>query len=498
MLTSRRMVVGGSVALAASLTLPQIARAQAKDSVTIGMTLEPPTLDPTSGAAQAIREVTYLNIFEGLLSIDRDGKLRPCLAQSWSLSPDGLTYTFKLRTDATFHDGSKFDSSHVKFTFQRAVAAESTNAQRWIFTPIAGIATPDAATVVITLKAPAANFLYGLAWGDAIIVAPSSAADNKTKPVGTGPYKFARWNRGDRLEFERNDAWWGGKAAIARVIFRFIPDPQAQIAAIRSGDVDALTNLGAPEALPQLKADAKLKVSIGNTEGETILAMNNAKAPFNNIKVRQAISHALDRKTIATGVFGFDVSLIGSHFSPLHPAYVDLTEVYPYDVAKAKALLAEAGFPNGFSCTLKLPPPAYARRSGEIIAALLAQIGITATIEPLEFPQWLERVFRGKDFDLSIISHTEPLDIQVYTRPDYYFQYKNPDFNALIAKADAATTDADRNAAYGEAQRMLARDAVNGFLFILPKISVSAAKLDGIWTNWPLPVNPLAELKWQA
>jgi peptide/nickel transport system substrate-binding protein len=496
MLTSRRKLLGGTAALSLALSLPQVAQAQAKDSVTIGMTLEPPTLDPTSGAAQAIREVTYLNIFEGLVSQDRNGKLRPCLATTWTVAPDGLTYTFKLRGGVTFHDGLALDAAHVKFTFERAVAVDSTNAQRWIFTPIAGIETPDATTVIIRLKAPAANFLYGLSWGDAVIVAPQTATDNKTKPVGTGPYKFARWNRGDRLEFERNDGWWGGKAAIAKVAFRFISDPQAQIAAIRSGDIDALTNMGAPEALAQLRADPKLKVTIGNTEGETILAMNNAKAPFNDLRVRQAISHALDRKTIAAGVYGFDVSLIGSHFSPLHPAYVDLTGTYPYDIAKAKKLLAEAGFPNGFTCTLRLPPPSYARRSGEIIAALLAQVGITATIEPLEFPQWLERVFRGKDFDLSIISHTEPLDIQVYTRPDYYFQYRNPDFNALIARADAATSDTERNAAYGDAQRMLARDAVNGFLFILPKITVGAAKLDGLWENWPLPVNPLAELKW--
>ena len=496
MLTSRRKLLGGTAALSLALTLPQGAQAQARDSVIIGMTLEPTTLDPTSGAAQAIREVTYLNIFEGLVSIDRKGKLRPCLAESWTAAPDGLTYTFKLRSGVKFHDGLALDAAHVKFSFERAVAADSTNAQRWIFTPIAGIETPDPATVIIRLKAPASNFLYGLSWGDAIIVAPQTAADNKVKPVGTGPYKFARWNRGDRLEFERNDGWWGGKPAIAKVAFRFISDPQAQIAAIRAGDIDALTNMGAPEALAQLRADPKFKVTIGNTEGETILAMNNAKAPFNDLRVRQAISHALDRKTIAAGVYGFDVSLIGSHFSPLHPAYVDLTGTYPYDIARAKKLLADAGFPNGFTCTLRLPPPAYARRSGEIIAALLAQIGITATIEPLEFPQWLERVFRGKDFDLSIISHTEPLDIQVYARPDYYFQYKNPDFNALMARADAATSDADRNAAYGDAQRMLARDAVNGFLFILPKITVSAAKLDGLWEDWPLPVNPLAELKW--
>lgn len=494
-MTTRRELLAGAGLAALAAQLPVVALAQAKDSVTIAQTLEPPTLDPTSGAAQAIREVTLQNIFEGLVKMDRTGKLQPCLAESWEIADDNVTYRFKLRQGATFHDGTPFTAEQVKFSFERAVAP--ANAQRQLFTPIAEIATPDPAMVVIKLKQPTANFLYGLSWGDAVIVAPATASSNKTNPVGTGPFKFVRWNRGDRLELARFDGYWGEKPALAKAIFRFMSDPQAQVAALRAGDVDAHTNLSAPEAVPQLRADPKLKVTIGRTEGETILATNNAKPPFDKPRVRQAIAHALDRKTIALGVYGFDVSLIGSHFSPLHPAYVDLTGTYPYDPAKAKALLAEAGFPNGFNCTLKLPPPSYARRSGEIVAALLAQIGINASIEPLEFPQWLERVFRNKDYDLSIIAHTEPLDIDIYARDDYYFQYRNPEFKALIAKISGTLDEGARNELYKQAQRMLAQDAVNGFLFILPKITVANAALDGMWTDWPLPVTPLAELRWR-
>lgn len=494
-MTTRRDLLAGAGAFAAQLPLPALA--QAKDSVTIGMTLEPPTLDPTSGAAQAIREVVLQNLFEGLVAMDRTGRIVPALAESWTISTDNLTYRFKLRPNARFHDETPFSSRDVKFSFERAVAPDSTNAQRWIFAPIAAIETPDPVTVIIRLKQPTANFVYGLAWGDAIIVSPATAADNKTKPIGTGPFKFARWNRGDRLEFERNDGYWGQKPALAKAVFRFISDPQAQVAALRAGDIDAFTNLSAPEAIPQLKADPKLKVTLGKTEGEIILAMNNGKAPFSDVRVRQAISHVLDRKTIALGVYGFDLDYIGSHFSPLHPAYVDLTQTYPVDLAKAKSLLAAAGFPNGFQCTLRLPPPAYARRGGEIIAALLAQVGITAKIEPLEFPQWLERVFRGKDFDLTVIAHTEPLDIGNYARDDYYFQYRNPEFKALIGKIDATVDETERNKLYGEAQRLLTRDAVNGFLFILPKLTVTKAQLEGMWTDWPLPLTPLAEVRWR-
>lgn len=496
-MTTRRDVLAGAGFAALAAQLPATAFAQARDSVTIAMTLEPPTLDPTSGAAQAIREVTLQNIFEGLVKMDRAGKLVPCLAESWQIAPDNVTYRFKLRQNARFHDGTPFTSEQVKFSFERAVAPDSTNAQRQLFAPIAEIATPDPATVVIKLKQPTALFLYGLAWGDAVIVAPESAAGNKTNPVGTGPFKFVRWNRGDRLEFERFDGYWGQKPALAKATFRFIADPQAQLASLLAGDVDAQTNLAAPEAVAQLKASPKLKVSFGKTEGEVILGTNNAKPPFNDLRVRQAIAHVLDRKTIALGVYGFEVDLIGSHFSPLHPAYIDLTNTYPVDVAKAKALLAQAGFPNGFNCTLKLPPPAYARRSGEIIAALLQQIGINAAIEPLEFPQWLERVFRGKDFDLTVIAHTEPLDIGIYGRDDYYFQYRNPAFKELMAKIDSTLDEGQRNELYKEAQRILARDAVNGFLFVLPKITVTAAGLEGMWTDWPLPITPLAEVRWK-
>jgi peptide/nickel transport system substrate-binding protein len=181
----------------------------------------------------------------------------------------------------------------------------------------------------------------------------------------------------------------------------------------------------------------------------------------------------------------------------LHPAYIDLTGTYPYDVAKAKALLAAAGHPNGFAATLRLPPPAYARRSGEIVAAMLGQIGVRVTIEPIEFPQWLQQVFRDRNFDLTIISHTEPLDIDIYGRDTYYFGYATAEFKDLLARIDRTLDEPARNRLYGDAQRMLARDAVNVFLFQLPKIGVWNASLQGMWENWPLPANPVAELRWK-
>lgn len=492
--------VGMSAALVAGSLIMiacQPSFAQGKDSVTICQTLEPTILDPTAGAAAAIREVTHGNIFEGLVALDRTSKIMPALAESWEVSADGLTYRFKLRKNAAFHDGTPVTSADVKFSFERALAPDSKNAQKWIFEPIGGMSTPAPDEISITLKTFSADFLDSLTWGDAVIFSEKSAAKAATDPVGTGPYKFVRWNRGDRLTLERNDLWWGGKAEIKAATFRFIADPQAQVSALLAGDCDANTNLGAQEAVPQLMSNPGLKVTVGRTEGETIVAMNNAKAPLNDIRVRKAIAMAIDRQLVNEGAVSGLGTPIGSHFSPNHPAYLDLTGAVRFEPARAKALLAEAGFPNGLTLSLRLPPPAYARRGGEIVAAMLKDIGITATIEPLEWPQWLERVFRTKDFDLTIVSHVEPMDLNIYARDNYYFGYTSAAFREAFKATKQARTEAERKTAFETAQRRIAEDQVNVFLFMLPKVTVAKKGLSGMWENWPLPSNPIAQLKWQ-
>lgn len=484
----------GMVALALTLAAGSNAMA-AKDQLVMGMVLEPPHLDPTAGAAAAIREITYANIFEGLTRIDQDGGVQPALARSWEIAPDGLTYTFHLAEGATFHNGVKLAAEHVVFSFERAMAEDSVNAQKGLFEPIASVEAPDERTVVITLKRPTGDFLFNLGWGDMVIVEPSSAATNKNEPVGTGPFRFVRWVKGDRVEIERNPDYWGDEPALARATFKFIPDPAAATAALLAGDIDAFANFPAPEALVQFESDPRFVVVIGTTEGETILAINNARPPLNDVRVRRALAHAIDRQAIIDGAMMGYGTPIGSHFAPHNPAYVDLTGKYPYDPEKAKALLAEAGVEN-LSLTLKLPPPSYARRGGEIVQAELAAVGITAEIIPMEWAQWLEQVFTGKDFDLTIVSHTEPMDIGIYARPDYYFQYQSQPFNDVMAKLAVETNAAERKALLGEAQEILAEDSVNVFLFQLAKHGVWKAGIEGLWHNSPIPANDLTEVHW--
>jgi len=468
----------------------------AQDTITIGMQLEPPNLDPTGGAAAAIDEVTYANIFEGLTRYQPDGSIAPGLAESWRISDDGTVYTFKLRDGVTFHDGSAFTAEDVKFALDRARAEDSTNAQKALFAGIADVAVIDPTTVEITLSAPNGGFLTNLAWGDAVIVAPESVDQAATAPVGTGPFRFARWVQGDRIEIERNPDYWGAAPALESATFKFISDPTAAFAALMAGDVDAFPVFPAPENLVQFEADARFKVIVGSTEGETILSMNNRSPALSDVRVREAIAHAIKRQDIIDGaMFGFGTP-IGTHFAPHHPDYVDLIALSDHDPEKARGLLAEAGYGEGLTLSLKLPPPSYARRGGEIIAAQLRDVGIETEIENLEWAQWLEQVFRGKDFDLTIVSHTEPMDINIYARPDYYFQYDNPDFQKVMADLDIATDRVARSRLLEQAQRMIAEDYVNGYLFQLAKTGVADAKVEGLWENAPTQANDLTGVRW--
>ncbi|SOC81904.1 peptide/nickel transport system substrate-binding protein [Ensifer adhaerens] len=487
------MTTAAALVVAGALT-PSYA---ANTAITVGMVLEPPNLDPTSGAAAAIREVTYANIFQGLTRFDANGAIIPDLAKSWDISADGLTYTFHLATGVKFHDGSDFSAEDVKFSLDRARAPDSTNAQKGLFADIASVDVIDPATVKVTLKKPNGSFLFNMAWGDAVILSPKSIATEATKPIGTGPFKFVNWVKGDHVELAKFDRYWGTPAKLDKVTFKFISDPSAAFAAMMAGDVDAFPMYPAPETLEQFKADPRFQVIIGNTEGKTILAMNNGKKPFDNIKVREAVAHAINRKEIIDGaMFGYGTP-IGTHFAPHNPDYVDLTAQSNYDPEKSKALLKEAGYPDGFTVSLKLPPPPYARKGGEIIAAELAKVGIKAEITNVEWAQWLEQVFKGKDYDMTIIAHVEPMDLDIYGRDNYYFNYKSDAYKKIMAELSNTTDPAKRSELLKQAQKRIADDYVNAFLFQLPKTGVANAKIVGLWKNQPTPANDMSAVYWK-
>jgi ABC-type dipeptide/oligopeptide/nickel transport system permease component/ABC-type transport system substrate-binding protein len=485
-------------ALLTAVLLSAALHATAAGRVSIGMQLEPPILDPTANPAAAISEVLYGNVFEGLVQFAADGSAQPRLATSWEISDDGLSYVFHLARGVRFHDGSPFDASVAKFSLDRAIAPGSVNPQKSRLSKMRSVDVVDPFTLRIVLGQRSGGLLQSLAWGAFVMVSPRSAAMNAVQPVGTGPFRFSRWRRGDSITLVRNAEYWGTPAELSEATFKFIAEPTAAFAALMAGDVDAFANYPAPESFAQFAADPRFKVFAGTTEMETVLALNERVAPLGNLIVRRAISYALDRRAIIDGaMFGYGTP-IGSHFPPRNPAYVDLTGVYPHDVAKARALLAAAGYPDGFSVTLKLPPPSYARRGGEIVAAQLAQAGIRVRIENLEWAQWLDQVFTRHDFDMSIVGHAEPMDYDIYARDDYYFGYSSPEFKALVAALDDSIDPAQRLRLLREIQRKLALDAVNGFLFQYPRLDIWNAHLSDLGFDNVLGVVDLRRAHYDA
>ena len=485
----------GAVALA---SLPLAASAQSrKDSLVLGMALEPaPGLDPTGGAAQSISEVTLYNVYETLAKINEDGSVSPLLAERWEVSPDLKSYTFFLRKGVKFHNGEPFNAAAVKFSFERAAGEKSVNKDKRKFAALTSVAAIDEHTVVILNSLIDPNFLFGLANGPAVIVEPQSAETNSTKPIGTGPFKVEAWNKGASVVLSKWDGYRNAAAIkLKKVTFRFISDPAAQAAAVLAGDVDLFPRIGT-RTVPQFKSNPNFQVLIGNSQGKTILTINNKRKPLDDVRVRRAILAAIDRKAVVEGAADGFGTPIGSHYVHGLPGFIDTTGVNPFNVEKAKALLAEAGVKTPLNLSLKLPPQAYARQGGEVIAAQLAKIGIIAKIENVEWAQWLSGPFGKGDFDLTIVLHVEPFDLGNYANPNYYWGYNNAKFNELYDKINNAPRADERNKLLGQAQQMLANDAVNGFLFQPQLPTVANKRLKGVWKNMPTFVNDLSALSW--
>jgi len=494
----RRTLLSTSLGLPlAGSLLPGLAEAAKKDTLVLAMTLEPPGLDPTAGAAAAIGEVVHYNVLETLTKIRPDSGIGPLLAQSWTVTPDNKTWAFKLRQGVKFHNGEPFNAATVKFSFERAAAPDGANKDKAVFANIVNISATDELTVVITLKNTNPDFLFQIGQATAVIVEPKSAAGNNTQPVGTGPFKLDSWAKGNNLVLARWDGYRDVKAiALRRVSIRFISDAAAQVAALLAGDVDLFPRVSAAQNLAQFRADKRFQVLVGGSRAKTIVAINNKKKPLDDVRVRRAIAMAIDRKQVVDGVANGFGTPIGSFYVPGAPGYVDLTGVNAYDPDRAKALLKEAGITTPLELSLKLPPPPYARQGGEVIAAMLAKVGIIAKQENVEWAQWLSSVYGQKAYDLTIISHVEPLDMGNFARPGYYWNYESAKFNALWAQVNATADMPQRLKLLADAQRLVADDAVAAYLYQPTWITVASARLKGVARDMPIFANDLSALSW--
>ena len=497
---ARRTVAQAMLALFAFLALANATQAArgGGGGVTLGVQAEPPGLDPTQNAAAAIAEVSFPTVYEGLVRIDPAGVGAPPGGPPRARAADGLSWRFQLRPGVRFHDGTRLDADAVRTSLQAAIAPDSLNPQKAQLDCISAVTDDGPLAVVLHLARPCSGLLSAMGSSAAVITSPRSRSADALTPVGTGPFHFVAWRRGDSVTLTRNDAYWGRPARLEQVVFRFIADPNAAVDALSAGDVDGFRAFPSPESLTWLKRNPRFHVQTGVGEGKTILALNNRRRPLNNLRVRRALAYAIDRRAvISSAMFGYGAP-IGSHYSPRDPGYLDLTGAYPFDPAKARALLRQAGYPRGFAVTLKLPPVAYARRSGEVVAAELADIGVRVKLTTVDWAPWFDQVFLHHDFDLTLVNHVEPLDIGIYGRGDYYFGYDGRALRPLLNALDAAPDERTVLARTADIQRRITADAPNVFLFAYPDMAVWNADLVDLWAPSRYGDVDLATAHWRG
>lgn len=476
----------GILALSISLGLAQTKGG----TLTVAIQTEPTAWDPTQTPGADIARVVYDNVLQGLVKRDGKGQIVPSLAERWVVSPSGLTYTFTLRKGVKFHDGSTFDSSDVVAEFNRAKNPDSKasgHARPDFYKDIVSITAKDASTATFQLRQPNNDFLFILSLPESLIT-PKAAklADLKTKPIGTGPFKFAAWERGVAVRLEANpDYYVKGQPYLDKVNFRFLGDGDAQLAALRAGDIDVIAYSLLPENAVVLGKDANFKVFSGPSTAEAVASMNNSRAPFNDIRVRKAMEFAVNKDELIQGAMLGYGTKIGSMRSPGEACYEDLSNFYKYDPDQAKALLAQAGFtaqnPLKFTFNIAAEFP-YERRIGEALVAQINKLGVVqATIQVIDFGTWIQKVFLGGDYQMTIIGHVEPNDTGSYANPKYYWHYDSKKAQDLYTQYLRASSPAKACDALKAMQRQLAEDAVSVWTMSLPALGAYRVNVQG----WP-------------
>ncbi|NLT31124.1 MAG: ABC transporter substrate-binding protein [Propionibacterium sp.] len=456
----------------------------ATDTLVIGAVAQPPTMDAVTNDSAAIPQVLLYNVYETLVKMGSDGELQPLLAQRWEVSPDNLTYTFHLEPGATFASGKQVTSTDVKHSIERIQAGEpATNVLQTQMEVVESIDDSDPAVAVITLNRSSNAWLYNMSSTGGMIFDSESDADLATTTAGSGPYQLKQWNQGDSVVLERNDDYWATRQPFSEVTFRYFSDPNAMNNAMLSDDLDIISNLQAPQAIDQFSDESRFQIIEGTTSGEVVLAMNHENEALADVRVRQAIMHAIDRQALVDTIWNGHGTLIGSMVPPTDPWFEDLSGEYEYDPEKAKELLAEAGYADGLTLRLRLPVLPYATSGGQFVASQLGEVGITANIDELEFPaRWLDEVLTKADYDMTIVSHVEPRDMVKYADPAYYWRYDNAEFRTLMEEADAGSHD-EYVEKMREGARMLNEDAAANWLFLLPNLVIAREGITGLPQN---------------
>ncbi|MET7283852.1 ABC transporter substrate-binding protein [Kribbella sp. NPDC005582] len=450
-------------------------------SLSLGLVAEPASLDFTTTDGAAIPQVLLGNVYESLVKQDESGKIVPSLAKSWTVSPDRKTYTFDLVDNAKFTNDKPFTAADAVFSIKRVKTAWTTSLKA-AMDVVQDAKALSPTQLQVTLTKPSNGWLFRMTTRIGAMFSESGVSALATEPIGTGPYKFSKWNRGDSIVLQRNDGYWGTKPQFQQITLKYFKDPTALNNALLTGTINVITTVQAPEALSQFTSNSKYQVIEGTTNGEVLLSFNNSKPVFKDLRTRQAIRQAIDHKALLDTCFAGRGKLIGSMVPPTDPWYEDLTTVAPYDVAKAKSLLQASGA-AGATLRLRLPTLPYATSCGQVVKSQLEQVGLKVQIDQLEFPAaWLTTVFKSADYDMSIIAHVEPRDLGAVFSPTYYTRYNDPELQKYLAAADAGDETAQLEN-MKKAGRRLSEQAAGDWLFLLPNLIVADKNLTGLPQN---------------
>ena len=490
---------GGSTEQTPAEKEPSTPDAPVANEITVGIAQDlDDSLDPHKTVKAGTREVMF-NVFEGLVKPTPDGDLTPAVAESYTVSEDRLTYTFTLREGVKFHNGDTVTAEDVVYSINRCAAATETGiVQVEAFSVIQSIEALDERTVTITIAEPSNEFLSYLT----VAILPSDYDQQDTAPIGTGPFKFVSRAAQDSVVLEKFDEYWGTPANLDKVTLKIIENADSLMMSLQSGAIDLCSHLTSTQ-VAQLGDD--FNVAEGTMNLVQAMYLNNAEKPFDDVRVRQALCYAVDKQAIIDIAFDGYGSPIGSSMYPAFGKYFDesLTNYYTKDVDKAKALLADAGYPNGFEMTITVPSNYKPHMdTAEVLVQQLADIGVKATIQPIEWESWVSDVYAGRQFqstvvgvDASTMTARALLERFTSTYGKNFINYNNAEYDALFQQVLASSDDAEQTALYKQMEQNLTENAANVYIQDLADLVAVRKGLEGV-TFYPIYVLDLATIRY--
>jgi peptide/nickel transport system substrate-binding protein len=441
-------------------------------SVVAGFVIEPTNLDILHQAGIALDQLLLGNIYETLVKTTPEGEISPGLAEL-EISEDRLTYTLALAQGVTFHDGDPLTASDVVWTLDQLRGEGGFEAPR--LASVETVEAPDDSTVVITLSEPDNDLAFHLGQRAGAVL-NEGATDLENSANGTGPFILDEWIQGSSITLVRNDDYWGEPASIAEITFQYSTDANANANALLDGDIDLHVRVDT-DLVEQFEGNPDYVITDGPTNGEFTLGMNNADEALSDQRVRQAITQAIDKQGLIDLYRGYG-TLIGAPVPPFEPWFEDLSGLYPFDPDAARALLDEAGYGSGLELNF-VAPNVYPTYALDYVVSQLADVGITVNLETVEFPTWIDQVFVNHDYDLTVVLHAEPRDIDNYANPEYYWLYDSPEVQDLLAQAKSSPDPDEFVELRREAARVIAEEAPAVWLLLYNDVTVARTGISG-------------------